>query len=105
MTSHSIRKTIKTPKAAIYATQLSKHFGHKIKVEELENSVVFHFAFGIGQADVDGDLLTLSAAADSLEHMQKLAHVLGSHLERFAFRENLQLDWPSPTANIEGETS
>ena len=103
MTTHSIQKTIETPKAAAYAAQLGKHFGHKIEVDHLEDAIVFHFAFGTGRADVDGDLLTLTASAATAEQMHKLAQVLGSHLERFAFRENLQLGWPDPVTSIDGE--
>lgn len=105
MSTHSIRKTVKTPKAAAYATQLSKHFGHKVDVEQIESGAIFHFSFGTGTAEVNGELLTLTATAETTEHLHKVATVLGAHLERFAFRENLQLGWPEPVTSIDGETS
>lgn len=105
MTTHSIRKTVETPKAAAYATQLGKHFGHRVGVEQIESWVIFHFPFGTGKVEVNGDLLTLTASAETTEHMHKVATVLGSHLERFAFRENLKLGWPEPVTSIDGETS
>ncbi|MCG7574865.1 DUF2218 domain-containing protein [Phaeobacter sp. CNT1-3] len=104
MTSHSIQKTIETPKAKAYASQLGKHFSHKIRVECFGNSMVFHFSQGIGRVDVNGDRLTMTASACNPEQMHSLAHVLGAHLERFAFRENLQLGWAKPSTTIEGKS-
>lgn len=102
---HRIQATVTTPKATAYMAQLGKHFGHKIKVEQVGDATVFYFAFGTGEADVSGDQLTLTALAETHESMAKLARVMGSHLERFAFRENLTLVWPEDKTSEESEKS
>lgn len=94
LTSHV---SMSTPKADGYMTQLSKHFAHKIKVERTGNAVVFHFSAGTVQALAEGDLLTLSAQAKTAEHLHEVENIVGSHLERFAFRENLRVTWPGET--------
>ena len=102
---HHIQTTVATPKAAAYVAQLAKHFAHKIEVEQNGDLTVFHFSFGTGQADVSDGQLTLTAVAETPDQMTKLAHVLGSHLERFAFRENLSLVWPKDVTIVESEKS
>ncbi|MGB0902456.1 DUF2218 domain-containing protein [Halocynthiibacter sp.] len=102
---HHIQTTVTTPKAAAYVAQLAKHFSHKIEVEQNGDLTVFHFSFGTGQIDISGDQLTLTAAAETPDQMAKLAHVMGSHLERFAFRENLSLVWPEHVTTTESEKS
>lgn len=88
---------LSTPKADGYVEQLSKHFGHKINVERQTDEVVFHFSAGTARAQAEGDILRLSAQAETFEQLQKLQEILGSHLERFAFREDLRVIWPEAT--------
>lgn len=93
----SSKTTVSTPKAAGYVAQLAKHFGHKIDVEQKAGAVVFHFSAGTAQARADGKLLQLNAEAETFEHLHEVEQILGSHLERFAFREDLRVIWPEAT--------
>lgn len=42
----------------------------------------------------DGDALLLRVKAESPEKIRKIEDIIGSHLERFAFREDLRVVWP-----------
>lgn len=84
-----------TPKAENYVLQLSKHFGHKITVEDHDGVAVFFFKDGQGRASAEGETLTLTVVSDTAEQRQNVERILGSHLERFAFREDLRVVWPS----------
>jgi hypothetical protein len=90
----SSKTTLSTAKASGYVAQLGKHFGHKIEVEQTSDGTVFHFSAGTARAQAQGDLLHLSAQADTAENLHKVETILGSHLERFAFREDLRVAWP-----------
>lgn len=96
--TYRLETEVTTPKAAGYATQLGKHFGHKIPVETEGGETRIRFGFGLGLAIAEGDRLRLVAEAESDDDARKVAGILGSHLERFAFRENLSVAWPdTPT--------
>ncbi len=93
----SSQTTLSTPKADGYVTQLCKHFGHKIEVENSDGAAVFHFSSGTARAQAEGDLLTLSAQAETVAKLREVEEILGAHLERFAFREDLRVIWPEGT--------
>lgn len=81
---------VQTPKASKYLQQLCKHFGHKVPVEfdELNGSITLPFGTCVLQAQDEELVLTLEGV-----DIGKLEQVIGSHLERFAFRESLNLTW------------
>ncbi|MDF1606595.1 DUF2218 domain-containing protein [Hoeflea sp. YIM 152468] len=81
---------VQTPMASQYLQQLCKHFGHKVPVEfdEREGSIRLPFGTCVLQAR-DEELVLTVAGAD----LQKIEQVMGSHLERFAFRESLTVIW------------
>lgn len=83
---------IATPKAQSYLQQLCKHFGHKIPVEFTPEAGSISFPFGTCRMTADTATLaiTVEAGAEDLERMEG---VIQSHLERFAFREELAFDW------------
>ena len=89
--------TIETQKASVYLTQLSKHFSHKVKVEQRDESVLFVFKLGVASVRVNGTTLMLGAEAKTDEDLLQVETILGSHLERFAFRENISVVWPRDT--------
>ncbi|NUB45801.1 DUF2218 domain-containing protein [Fertoebacter nigrum] len=91
------RTDIATPKAQSYLQQLCKHFGHKIPVDFTPEAGSISFPFGTCRMTADATTLTITveAGADDLERMEG---VIQSHLERFAFREELVFDWQRETA-------
>ena len=85
--------TIWTAKASGYLQQLCKHFGHQIKVEFTPETGSLKFDFGHADLEASAETLTMRAMADKEEDLARLKRVLASHLERLAFRENLEINW------------
>lgn len=81
-----------TDQASRYLQQLCKHFGHKVPASFDAEQGEITFPFGTCRLVVEPGVLTLrvSAAPADLERMQT---VIAGHLVRFAFREELSVDW------------
>jgi hypothetical protein len=87
------RATVATPKASRYLQQFCKHFSHKLPVTF--DKAAGHVPFDGGDCDLaaDGATLTLTLTAADAERMVQLQGVVARHLQRFAFREDLAVDW------------
>lgn len=100
------RADVATGAPARYAKQLLSHLGRKVPftgdaITAPATAVIGGATAGI----VVGDgVLTLEAAGHDEESVARVEHVLGSHLERFAQREALTVQWvrtdsaPIPTS-------
>ncbi|UOA33857.1 hypothetical protein DSM110093_03692 (plasmid) [Sulfitobacter sp. DSM 110093] len=82
-----------TPNAERYLGTLCKHFGHKIPVTHKPGSGRIEFPFGHCDLRADEAGLHMTVEAPDKTKLDKAAEVISSHLDRFAFRENPQLDW------------
>lgn len=84
---------IATPNASRYLQQLCKHFAHKRPVEftPLEGRIAF--SSGDCRLEAVDGRLTMSVAAAGAEDLAELQDVVARHLERFAFREPLDIAW------------
>lgn len=82
-----------TDNAARYLGTLCKHFGHKVPVTCDGRAGRIDFPFGNCALQADASGLSLRASAANQPDLDKTIQVITSHLERFAFRENPQLDW------------
>lgn len=81
-----------------YLGQLCKHFQHRLPVELTETQGRIEFPMGICTLDAEaepGTLLMLATASDEAA-LTRLEEVVGRHLERFAFREPLTVQWLRP---------
>lgn len=85
--------TVETAKASRYLQQLCKHFGHKIEVEFTPESGCLPFAFGLCRLEADASALRFYAEAADVAELARLEQVIGSHFERFAFRDDLKVSW------------
>lgn len=96
--AHVAQAIVETAKASGYLQQLCKHFGHKIPVEFDARRGRIEFPMGICdlEASEDADVLTLRASAATAEKLARVKEVVASHLLRFAFREELKVDWTPP---------
>lgn len=83
---------ITTPKASSYLQQLCKHFGHKIPVEFTETAGTITFEMGTARLNADADTLHMTVEGEP-DAIDRLEGVMASHLERFAFREELSILW------------
>jgi hypothetical protein len=84
---------VKTLKASIYLQQIGKHFSHKLEVDFDSQAGRIEFPFGIAELNAEELGLNMIAKAETAESLDKMKHVLASHLERFAFREKLECNW------------
>ena len=87
---------IQTSKADRYLRQLCRHFSHKVPVEFDTRQGSISLPFGTCAPLAREGALTLTVSGDDIE---KLEQVIGSHLERFAFRDALNVTWertPNP---------
>lgn len=84
---------ITTPKAAGYAAQLCKHFSHKVPARFEGSDGEVTFGAGTCRLHAEGDQLTLTVEGADTDAIARLQDVMGQHLLRFAFREELTIDW------------
>jgi hypothetical protein len=85
---------VPTEAADRYAKQLLSHLGHRISWTTDGATSTAPIAGGTGTIVVGDGILTLIAAAPDADALARV-HVLGSHLERFAQRAELQVSWIS----------
>ncbi|MDH2326777.1 DUF2218 domain-containing protein [Cereibacter sp. SYSU M97828] len=81
--------TVPTTKSSAYLQQLCKHFGHKIPVEFTPDRGRITFEMGVAELEAAEDALILRVTGD----LDRMEAVIASHLERFAFREELKVVW------------
>mgnify|MGYP003657110871 CR=1 FL=1 len=92
--------TFQTEHGKRYLGTLCKHFGHKIPVQLDGDTGRIDFSFGHCKLKADDTSLVLNVSAGNQANLDKAVQVITSHLERFAFRENPQLNWqPTPGAD------
>ncbi|MFA6267180.1 MAG: DUF2218 domain-containing protein [Pseudolabrys sp.] len=84
---------VTTEHASRYLQQLCKHFAHKRPVTFDAQKGQISFSSGECHLTADGGVLTLSQTSPDDEHLAQLQDVVERHLVRFAFREELKLDW------------
>lgn len=85
--------TVPTEKGSRYLQQLCKHFAHKLPVTFDEHKGSISFSIGECALAADGDALTITATSASEAELEQLKDVIVRHLARFAFREELQVEW------------
>ena len=85
---------VATAKPMPYMKQLCKHFGHNNEVAFDDERGEIHLSGGVCRLDARASSsLALSATADDAESLERLTHVIGSHLERFGSRDELAVSW------------
>jgi hypothetical protein len=93
MSPHTAQADIPTADASKYLQQLCKHFAHKIKAEFDESAGTLEFPNGKATLKASNGLLKIQVKADDEAGLKSLEGVVVSHLERFAFREKLEIVW------------
>ncbi|MGY1763783.1 DUF2218 domain-containing protein [Geodermatophilus sp. SYSU D00779] len=89
------RADVTTGAPARYAEQLISHLGRKVPFTGDAITAPATAVIGAATAGivVGEGVLTLEAAGDDEESVARVEQVLGSHLERFAQREALTVQW------------
>jgi catechol 2,3-dioxygenase len=87
------RAAVSTEKPSPYLLQLAKHFRHKREVTFDEHHATIAFAFGHAELTTRDGELVIDAYAQTPADLERLQLVVGSHLERFARRDELTVTW------------
>lgn len=84
---------IATSNASRYLQQLCKHFAHKLPVTFDPSTGLIAFSIGDCQLKAREGFLAISLTVPDASGIATLQEVVANHLTRFAFRENLRIDW------------
>lgn len=79
-----------------WAKQLVSHLGNKAKVEETETGAKLYFGetgSSVGLVSTDAEHVLLTALGNSDEDLERAKNVLGKHLERFAEKLEIKVQW------------
>jgi hypothetical protein len=90
---HRAEARIATASASKYLQQLCKHFQHKLPVVFDPEKGQITFPYGETKLAADAQTLTILVEPTNAEDMEKLKDVVVRHLLRFAFREELDVQW------------
>lgn len=84
---------VPTAHASRYLQQLCKHWAHKFETEF--DSIQARIASPLGEARLTArpDALLIDLTATDASNMTTFQQVVVSHIERFAFREELRFVW------------
>ena len=86
--------TVATATPERYAKQLASHLGRRCEIREEPEGIRIVLAdTGDCLLVPRDDALDLSATARGPEELDRVMHVVGSHLERFGQRNELQVSW------------
>ncbi len=86
---------LETAQAKRYLGQFCKHFAHRVPVVLAETNESGTVTFDMGTCSLSADTaaLHLTAQAGTAEQLAILQSVIDRHLVRFAFREDIVLNW------------
>ena len=82
-----------TDKAARYMTQLAKHWSHKYETAFDATTARIVLPLGVCRMTADTDALEVTLEPTEGADLARFERVVAEHLNRFAFREPLTLDW------------
>ncbi|MBN9671325.1 DUF2218 domain-containing protein [Roseibium aggregatum] len=88
-----VTTTAQTAAASKYLQQLCKHFAHKVPAEWDASRGEVNFPFGFCSMEAEGDRLTIRCESEEQSDLDRAKAVIDDHLERFAWREKLKLQW------------
>lgn len=93
MSPHTAKADVPTADAGKYIQQLCKHFAHKLPAQFDEHAGTLDFPAGRATLKAENGLLKMQVEAADDSGLKSLEDVVARHLERFAFREKLQIVW------------
>jgi hypothetical protein len=99
--NHSVAR-VESERASIYLQQLCKHFAHKRPVEFTPERGQISLSAGLCRLEAAGGVLTIRAEAEDAATLAQLQDVIARHLERFAFRNPVTLDWHAAATSDSG---
>ena len=95
--AHTASATVPTATPERYAKQLAAHLGHRCEIREEPDGIRIVVAETGDCLLASGDgALEMTATAVGTEELDRVMHVVGTHLERFGQRNELQVHWRRP---------
>ncbi|WP_171188039.1 DUF2218 domain-containing protein [Ruegeria sp. HKCCC2117] len=88
-----LHATFFTQRGGRYMAALCHHFGRKVEACCDEDTGWVKFPFGRCDLNQDASGLHVVVSATSQANLDRVVQVVTNHLERFAFRENPELEW------------
>ncbi|WP_421780022.1 DUF2218 domain-containing protein [Kiloniella litopenaei] len=89
----TMKASVQTDHASKYLQQLCKHFAHKVSVQYTPEKGDVDFGFGDCLMMADEKGLSFVCHADDRPRLEKIESIISIHLEKFAWRENLEMKW------------
>ena len=89
--------TVATDRPERFAKQLVTHLGRKVTWTTVGNASTATFGTATAGVATDAETLTLTATGKTDDEVALVENVLGSHLERFAFRHPVEITWTRTT--------
>ncbi len=93
-----LQADIATDKGSRYLQQLCKHWSHRFQVEFDPNHGVVHMTGADCAFQATPERLVLTLAGDDAATLARLSGVVTEHLQRFSFREALEVRWVDDAA-------
>ena len=90
---HAASARVLSPKASQYLAQLCKHFAHKTPAEFDGNQGRVEFPLGLCLLATTQDELIMTCEAKTVEDLERVTMIVADHLVRFAWREEIAVDW------------
>ena len=82
-----------TLKAISYLKKFCRHFAYKLPTKFDHTDGYVDFPFGDCWLRIKGNVITIRLEAETSDSLAKMEGVVGSHMERFAFRDEVKLSW------------
>ncbi|MGH2872719.1 MAG: DUF2218 domain-containing protein [Solirubrobacteraceae bacterium] len=84
---------VATDRPIPYMRQLCRHFGHNVDTGFDDDSGYIQFEYARCEMRAGDGLLALTVTAADRADAERMAGVIGSHLERFGSRDELSVAW------------
>jgi len=93
----SASAVVPTTTGARYVKQLVSHLGRKAEVRSEPAGERLLFGTDSCLVSSEPDAVRLQATATTREGLQRVAEIVGGHLERFGNRDGLSVTWQDPS--------
>lgn len=84
---------VESASASKYLQQLCKHFAHKVPAQWTKQNGKVDFPFGLCTMEAVENRLSICCKTADEANLPRLRGVIDAHITRFAWREDLHLEW------------
>ncbi|WP_417432471.1 DUF2218 domain-containing protein [Kiloniella sp.] len=89
----TMKASVKTEHASKYLQQLCKHFAHKVLVQYTPEKGAVDFGIGDCVIEANENTLSFFCQAEDSVRLEKIEGIITIHLDKFAWREKLEMNW------------